>query len=57
MCGSDPGSNPVCSDYLSQCSNVCFQCFTDVLWIIELTGVLRVLVKGNFLSCAIIYKG
>ncbi len=57
VCGSDPGSNTVRSVSFSQCSNVYVQCSTDVLWIIELTGMLGVLAKGNFLSCAIIYKG
>ncbi len=57
MCGSDPGSNPDRSVFFSQCSNVYVQCSTDVLWIIELTGMLGVLVKGHFFSCAIIYKG
>ncbi len=57
VCGSDPGSNPVRSVSFSQCSNVCVQSSTDVLWIIQLTDMLGVLVKGNFLNCAIIYKG
>ncbi len=57
VCGSDPGSNPVRSVSFSQCSNVCAQYFSDAFWIIELTGMLGVLVKGNFLCCAIIYKG
>ncbi len=57
VCGSDPGSILVHSVFFSQCSHFCIQCSTDVLWIIELTGMLGVLVKGHFFSCVIIYNG
>ncbi len=40
VCVSDPGSNPVRSDSFSHGPNVCVKWSTDVIWIIELTGML-----------------